>query len=399
MSPPGTGGRVIQGWFPHGPRSHAVAQPRRNGAGSAFPLQPGAASFPGGAGQRLPPVLQARMEALFGTRFDAVRVHVGREAPGLGALAFTLGTDLYFAPGQYSPHHPHGQRLLAHELTHVVQQRTGRVRNPFGSGIAVVQDPGLEAEAERMAMRAVTPSRSAPARSVALPRMALRSATVQRMEDLGSSSSSSSSGGSTHGVAVYQGSVPTSILQEVTAIVNAAAEAGGGATFPTHESATQLESFIKGEGAPKVSSQDTFGIGGSSYFPGVFTLVTVGSGQFQSAMEQQAQKAYPGPNSLSVEKLGSRDSCTHGEMAVISEYPGVQALRTTQDCCLFCYGLLHKRRYFHQPLRPNVFPQAWRHDYLGFKLTNVSVTSFARTGDILAITFGGKTRYYRVDPP
>ncbi|HEX4956351.1 MAG TPA: DUF4157 domain-containing protein [Thermoanaerobaculia bacterium] len=393
------GGRVIQGWFPHGPRARLAAQPRRSAAGTAFALQPGAASFPGGVGQRLPAVLQARMEALFGTRFDAVRVHVGREAPGLGALAFTFGTDLYFAPGQYNPSHPHGQRLLAHELAHVVQQRTGRVRNPFGSGIAVVQDPGLEAEAERMAMRAVTPSRSAPSRPVALPRHAGRAATVQRMEVDASSSSSSSSGGSTHGVEVYQGSVDPRILAEVKAIVDAAASAGGGATFPTHESATRLEGFMKGEGAPKVSSQDTFAIGGSSYFPGVFTLVTVGSNPFQSAMEQQARKAYTEPDTLSVEKLGGRDSCTHGEMAVISEYPGVQALRTTQDCCLFCYGLLHKRRYYHQPLRHNVWPQAWRHDYLGFKLTNVSVTSFARTGDILAITWQGKTRYYRVDPP
>src|SRR5690606_27769182 len=55
----------------------------------------------------------------------------------------------------YNPHSAHGQRLLGHELAHVVQQRAGRVRNPFGSGTAVVQDPALEAEAERMGVRAV----------------------------------------------------------------------------------------------------------------------------------------------------------------------------------------------------------------------------------------------------
>jgi hypothetical protein len=96
------------------------------------------------------------MEALFGADFSGVRVHVGQEAAAIGALAFTHGSDLYFAHGQYSPHSVHGQRLLAHELTHVVQQQSGRVRNPFGSGIAVVQDPGLEAEAERMALKAAT---------------------------------------------------------------------------------------------------------------------------------------------------------------------------------------------------------------------------------------------------
>ena len=63
-------------------------------------------------------------------------------------------TDLYFAPGQYNPQTSQGQQLLGHELTHVVQQRAGRVRNPLGSGVAVVQDPALEAEAERMGQRA-----------------------------------------------------------------------------------------------------------------------------------------------------------------------------------------------------------------------------------------------------
>jgi hypothetical protein len=97
--------------------------------------------------------VQKKMESFFGTDFSDVRVHVGQEASSIGALAFTYGSDLYFAHGQYDPHTSHGQRLLGHELTHVLQQRAGRVRNPFGSGVAVVQDPGLEAEAERMGVR------------------------------------------------------------------------------------------------------------------------------------------------------------------------------------------------------------------------------------------------------
>ena len=96
------------------------------------------------------------MEAFFNTSFADVRVHVGPEAPSIGALAFTHGTDLYFAPGQYNPQSPQGQQLLGHELTHVVQQRAGRVRNPLGTGVAVVQDPALEAEADRMGLRAAS---------------------------------------------------------------------------------------------------------------------------------------------------------------------------------------------------------------------------------------------------
>jgi hypothetical protein len=127
-------------------------------ASNAFALPPGFQLRPSALGQRLPEAVQQKMEAVFGTNFADVRVHVGGEAASIGALAFTIGSDLYFAPGQYNPQTPHGQRLLGHELTHVVQQSAGRVRNPLGSGLAVVQDPDLEAEAERMGMRAVITS-------------------------------------------------------------------------------------------------------------------------------------------------------------------------------------------------------------------------------------------------
>lgn len=96
------------------------------------------------------------MESFFNTSFADVRVHVGAQASSIGALAFTHGSNLYFAPGQYNPGTPQGQQLLGHELTHVVQQRAGRVRNPFGSGVAVVQDRGMEAEADRMGMLAAS---------------------------------------------------------------------------------------------------------------------------------------------------------------------------------------------------------------------------------------------------
>jgi hypothetical protein len=96
------------------------------------------------------------MEAAFRTSFADVRVHVGPEAGTLGAMAFTHGSNLYFAPGQYDPATHHGHRLLARQLAHVVQQREGRVKNPFRTGIAVVQSPQLDAEAERMATRAMS---------------------------------------------------------------------------------------------------------------------------------------------------------------------------------------------------------------------------------------------------
>jgi hypothetical protein len=101
-------------------------------------------------GWPLPREVQAKMEASLNANFSDVRIHVGPEAAVIGAIAFTWGSDIHFAPGQYNPHSSQGQFLLGHELAHVVQQRSGRVNNPFGSGVAVVQDHALEAEADRL---------------------------------------------------------------------------------------------------------------------------------------------------------------------------------------------------------------------------------------------------------
>lgn len=83
----------------------------------------------GSAGSPLPPTLQHSMEAQFHQDFSDVRVHQDQQATvgarALGASAFTHGSDIYFAAGEYNPGTEAGRQLLAHELTHVVQQRSG----------------------------------------------------------------------------------------------------------------------------------------------------------------------------------------------------------------------------------------------------------------------------------
>lgn len=128
---------------------------------SAIQLRPGMEAFqvdlrPKSGGLPLPKDVQAKMEKALSANFSDVRVHVGPEAASIGAIAFTWGADIHFAPGQYNPHTPQGQFLLGHELAHVVQQRAGRVLNPFGGGVAVVQDHSLEAEADRLGRLAAT---------------------------------------------------------------------------------------------------------------------------------------------------------------------------------------------------------------------------------------------------
>ncbi len=93
-----------------------------------------------GRGQPLPKQARAEMESTFGADFSAVRVHAGDEAYRLAnrtsALAFAHESDIYFNRGQFQPDTASGKRLLAHELTHVVQQgravqRCGIQRRPF----------------------------------------------------------------------------------------------------------------------------------------------------------------------------------------------------------------------------------------------------------------------------
>lgn len=80
-------------------------------------------------GRPLPADTRQFMESRFGADFAGVRIHTDRAAGDLAwelqARAFTTGHSIFFAPGEFQPGHPSGQHLLAHELTHVIQQRQG----------------------------------------------------------------------------------------------------------------------------------------------------------------------------------------------------------------------------------------------------------------------------------
>jgi uncharacterized protein DUF4157 len=95
------------------------------------------------------------MEAFFGASFQSVRIHVDPHPLAFGADAFTVGEHIHFAPGRFHPSSPQAAQLLAHELTHVLQQRAERVPLPPVGFLARVADPLLEWEAE-LAAAAVT---------------------------------------------------------------------------------------------------------------------------------------------------------------------------------------------------------------------------------------------------
>jgi len=119
----------------------------------------------------LPDNLKTGMESLSGLSLDHVKVHYNSSKPAqIGALAYAQGSDIHLAPGQ--------EKHLPHEAWHVVQQKQGRVKATFqmngtpvqatmsgprdaqvirlnaaSSGLNIVNDAGLEREADKMAKK------------------------------------------------------------------------------------------------------------------------------------------------------------------------------------------------------------------------------------------------------
>lgn len=117
-------------------------------------------------GRPLEEPVRADMETRLGHDFSDVRVHddgaAHASATSVNAHAYTVGSHVVFQRDAYDPSSSAGQHTLAHELTHVVQQRSGPVDGTSVGGGIAVSDPGdrFEREAAATAERAM----SAPAR-------------------------------------------------------------------------------------------------------------------------------------------------------------------------------------------------------------------------------------------
>ena len=114
---------------------------------AAVTVRPQAARPNAEAGTPLPSPLREGAQRHFGADFGAVRIHAGPSAAAsahaMGAAAYTLGRDIVFGAGRWQPQRMAGQRLLAHELAHVLQQSRG--------GPASADAAGAEARADAAA--------------------------------------------------------------------------------------------------------------------------------------------------------------------------------------------------------------------------------------------------------
>lgn len=113
-------------------KSGGIQKPGAGGAQAAAPGLSARIERSAGKGQPLPEDAGAEMENAFGTDFSNVSIHADAEASQmsreLGAQAFTYGSDIYFDSGRFDAGSSAGKRLLAHELTHTVQQGASGLR-------------------------------------------------------------------------------------------------------------------------------------------------------------------------------------------------------------------------------------------------------------------------------
>lgn len=103
--------------------------------------------------------VRQEMERRLGANLGEVRVHLDDAATAaVGAHAFAVGNRIVFSREMYKPHDAAGRRMLAHELAHVLQQRSGPVTAPHRTADADVSDPAdaAERDADRIATRAAT---------------------------------------------------------------------------------------------------------------------------------------------------------------------------------------------------------------------------------------------------
>lgn len=109
-----------------------------------------------GDSSKMPDDVKTKMESAFGTDFSDVKIHQNSDkATSLGAQAFTQGNHIYFAPGYYDPENQKGQKLLGHELTHVLQQKDGSVSpTQEKDNIPINDNALLEKEADNMGEKA-----------------------------------------------------------------------------------------------------------------------------------------------------------------------------------------------------------------------------------------------------
>lgn len=142
-----------------GCRDKRVGLQRKPADQAAVPVPPIVNEVLNSPGRPLDSDTRSYMEPRFGHHFDHVRVHTDARAAGsaraVNALAYTVGSDVVFGAGQYAPSTDAGRRLIAHELTHTIQQGAADGTRLAASPASSPMATRCEAEAERTAANVI----------------------------------------------------------------------------------------------------------------------------------------------------------------------------------------------------------------------------------------------------
>lgn len=137
-----------------------------------------------GGGSPLAPDVREEMQGRLGHDFGDVRVHTDSSAhdsaKAVNAHAYTVGSSVVFQRDKYDPASTDGKTMLAHELTHVVQQRSGAVEGTPAAGGIKISDPSDRFEREASANAARVMSDPVPSAAAAAPASTPSPAAVQR---------------------------------------------------------------------------------------------------------------------------------------------------------------------------------------------------------------------------
>jgi hypothetical protein len=170
-------------------------------AGEAGAAKTEQAPIPETGGRELSTADRARLEPKLGADLSSVRIHTSgessRAATGLNARAFTVGNDIHFNSGEFAPGTREGDRLLAHELTHVVQgaksgaQRKARSDDEERDEVSQPGDPA-ELEADHVADTVVGQLHDGGARAAAPAAQRVAAQPIQRKPEPGGDGDDSS---------------------------------------------------------------------------------------------------------------------------------------------------------------------------------------------------------------
>jgi hypothetical protein len=189
-----------------------------------------------------------------------------------------------------------------------------------------------------------------------------------------------------------RGPVSQDILTEIKAIIDAAEE-GNGLERDQAGQIKKMRELMAAKSVVKHQPKDargTYGLSSANFFGDGGVMVAQGSDAWVNAVQS-------GSGGAQLLPLQERSTNVHDEIQHVTEYPGVQALLSTQKHCIFRYGLLHMRGYDHGELRDTKFPQGWKHDYMHFTLKQTNANMEIITmNPIIKIECKWTTAYYAV---